>query len=125
MTINLTDKLQEAAGQRHDGLRPIERRRTDLADSYASSSRSRGNRPQEKSTPGALPPEIAFLLSFGVPAALLQYAATLARRQGVSADAALLAEGLVSEDSFYGPSLTTSASIFSMKVCGLSRPPIR
>ncbi|MFY9626758.1 MAG: glycosyltransferase, partial [Methylocystis sp.] len=97
----LTDRLQEAAGQRHDGLRPIERRRTDLADSYASSSRSRGNRPQEKSTPGALPPEIAFLLSFGVPAALLQYAATLARRQGVSADAALLAEGLVSEDSFY------------------------
>jgi len=42
-----------------------------------------------------LPTEIAFLAGFGVPMALLQYAAKLARRQGVSADAALLGEGLV------------------------------
>ncbi len=51
--------------------------------------------------PGPLPTEIAFLAGFGVPMALLQYAAKLARRQGVSADAALLGEGLVDEEVFY------------------------
>ena len=51
--------------------------------------------------PGPLPTEIAFLAGFGVPMELLQYAAKLARRQGVSADAALLGEGLVDEEVFY------------------------
>ena len=51
--------------------------------------------------PRPLPTEIAFLAGFGVPMALLQYAAKLARRQGVSADAALLGEGLVDEEVFY------------------------
>ena len=48
-----------------------------------------------------LPTEIGFLAAYGVPAALLQYAATMARRQGVSADAFLLAEGLLAEETFY------------------------
>lgn len=48
-----------------------------------------------------LPIEIAFLTTYGVPDAVLRYACGLARRQGVSADAALLAEGLVSDETFY------------------------
>ncbi len=48
-----------------------------------------------------LPKEIAFLADYGVPPAVLRYAAALGRRQGVSADAALLAEGLIDEDVFY------------------------
>ncbi len=48
-----------------------------------------------------LPAEIAFLAGFGVPAALLHYAARLARRQGVSADEALLGEGLIDQEVFY------------------------
>jgi hypothetical protein len=52
---------------------------------------------------GSHPPplEIAFLLNYGVPIETLRYATTVARRQGVSSDAALLAEGLVAEDVFY------------------------
>jgi hypothetical protein len=45
--------------------------------------------------------EIAFLSGYGVPSEVLHYATALARRQGVSADAALVAEGLVSEEFFY------------------------
>ncbi len=55
----------------------------------------------QDAAPRPLPTEIAFLAGFGVPMALLQYAAKLARRQGVSADAALLGEGLVDEEVFY------------------------
>ncbi|WP_442754490.1 hypothetical protein ACNHKD_16070 [Methylocystis sp. JAN1] len=47
------------------------------------------------------PVEIAFLLNYGVPIEALNYATSVARRQGVSADAALLAEGIVAEDVFY------------------------
>ncbi len=49
----------------------------------------------------ALPEEIAFLPAYGVPSQVLNYAAALSRRQGVSADAALLAEGLMEEEDFY------------------------
>lgn len=49
----------------------------------------------------AVPVEIAFLAQYGVPMEALTYAATLARRQGVSADAALLGEGVVPEEVFY------------------------
>jgi glycosyltransferase XagB len=47
------------------------------------------------------PVEIAFLARHGVPLEALAYATALGRRQGVSADAALLGEGLVAEDVFY------------------------
>lgn len=45
--------------------------------------------------------EIAFLAAYGVHPQVLRYASALARVQGVSADAALIAEGLISEDAFY------------------------
>jgi cellulose synthase/poly-beta-1,6-N-acetylglucosamine synthase-like glycosyltransferase len=47
------------------------------------------------------PVEITFLLDHGVAPALLDRAAVIARRQGVSADRALIAEGLLSEAFFY------------------------
>lgn len=50
---------------------------------------------------GPLPVEIAFLMRHGVSSAQLVEAARIARRQGVSADRALLAEGMVSESFFY------------------------
>ena len=48
-----------------------------------------------------LPVEVAFLLDHGVPQEVLVYGVALARRQGVSADAALMAEGIVDESVFY------------------------
>ena len=42
-----------------------------------------------------LPPEIAFLAAHGAPLVMLQYGATLARRQGARADAVLIAEGMI------------------------------
>ncbi len=56
---------------------------------------------RRKSVPRPPPVEIAFLLDYGVPVEALDYAAALARRQGVSADAALLAEHIVAEEVFY------------------------
>jgi glycosyltransferase XagB len=47
------------------------------------------------------PVEIAFLSKYGVPSEALIYATALARRQGVSADAVLLGEGVVAEEVFY------------------------
>ncbi len=60
-------------------------------------------RGQEPARTAPRPPavEIAFLAKYGVPLDVLHYATALARRQGVSADATLLAEGLVSEEVFY------------------------
>lgn len=49
----------------------------------------------------AFPVEIDFLRHHGVSTARLSRAAVLARRQGVSADRALLAEGIVTESCFY------------------------
>ncbi len=51
--------------------------------------------------PRSPPIEIAFLSNHGVSIDALNQTAELARRQGVSADAALLAEGVVDEDAFY------------------------
>jgi len=48
-----------------------------------------------------LPVEIAFLGRHGVSPARLAHAAVIARRQGVSADRALLAEGVVTDSFFY------------------------
>jgi glycosyltransferase XagB len=47
------------------------------------------------------PVEIAFLLNYSVPIEALNYATSVARRQGVSAYAVLLAEGIVVEEVFY------------------------
>jgi len=54
-----------------------------------------------ETAPRQPPVEIAFLTAYGVPVEALHYATSLARRQGVSADAALIAEGIVAEDVFY------------------------
>jgi len=71
------------------------------------------------SSASELPCEVAFLLDFGVPKIVLQHAVRLARGHGVSADEALLAEGLVDEEVFYRalaerlglPFLTTAVEI--------------
>jgi glycosyltransferase XagB len=84
--------------------RHAERRRAEVAEKSAHPSLHAGSRvgfAPEKSTSRAIPQEIAFLAAYGVPRELLQYAADLARRQGVSPDAALLAEGLMEEQNFY------------------------
>jgi glycosyltransferase XagB len=66
------------------------------------SLRAESRRARLESAPaGVLPPEIGFLVGRGPPLALLRHVAGLARRQGVSADAALLAEGLMAEEDFY------------------------
>jgi hypothetical protein len=67
----------------------------------ASAARVAACAPDVAGAPRKIPREIAFLTNVGVPEVLLRYAAHLARRQGVFADEALLAEGLVSEDVFY------------------------
>ncbi len=61
---------------------------------------ARSSLPTER-IPRAPPPEIAFLAGCGVPIETLRYASALARRHGVLADAALIAEGLVDESVFY------------------------
>lgn len=79
-------------------------RRRDAAPDVAPALARRGRPSPENATPGAgrpLPVEIAFLAAHGVPLVLLQYGAALARRQGASADAVLLAERLVPEETFY------------------------
>ncbi len=74
----------------------LARRRPESSDALARFRNVAAN-----TTARALPLEIAFLQDYGVPRQALDYAATLARRQGVCADAALLAEGLVTEEVFY------------------------
>src|SRR5277367_4934186 len=51
--------------------------------------------------PAEIPIEIAFLEHYGVDRALLSRATEAAERSGVGADAALLGEGLVSDEHFY------------------------
>lgn len=67
---------------------------------HSDSSAFRRAPPRVAATP-AIPVEIAFLSGYGVPEQVLRFAAATARRQGVCADQALLAEGLVAEDVFY------------------------
>lgn len=57
--------------------------------------------PRRATASQPIPVEIAFLSGHGVPEEVLRFAAATARRQGVCADEALLAEGLVAEDVFY------------------------
>ncbi|MGD9658712.1 MAG: glycosyltransferase [Methylocystis sp.] len=75
--------------------RPVRRR------APADSSSFRRPPPSGATAPQPIPVEIAFLSGHGVPEQALQFAAATARRQGVCADEALLAEGLVAEDVFY------------------------
>jgi cellulose synthase/poly-beta-1,6-N-acetylglucosamine synthase-like glycosyltransferase len=81
---------------REEGQGP--RRRT-LGNAPVAPVRRAPGRAETSPRPPAV--EIAFLAKYGVPLDVLHYATTLARRQGVSADAALLAEGLVADEVFY------------------------
>ncbi len=49
----------------------------------------------------ALPPELSFLSAYGAPPSLLMQAAAIARTQGITPDAALLASGAVTEEFYY------------------------
>ena len=75
---------------------PVRRR---LVPSAQAAGQAAGER-RERDAAG-LPVEIGFLTRSGVPPEMLRYAAALARRQGVSADAALLDEGLLDAEFFY------------------------
>jgi glycosyltransferase XagB len=80
-----------------------DRRRAEGAEasSFPPNARAREGSAPEKPAPRPLPQEIDFLTAFDVPGEVLHYAVAQARRQGVSADMALLAEGLMEEESFY------------------------
>jgi cellulose synthase/poly-beta-1,6-N-acetylglucosamine synthase-like glycosyltransferase len=56
---------------------------------------------EARSKARSMPAEIAFLASYGVPPARLIEAERLARQAGVSADRALLANGIIDETFFY------------------------
>jgi len=64
-------------------------------------SRGRRERARNPAANGRIPSEIAFLATYGVAPGLLLQAAAAAERCGVYADAALLGEGLVSEELYY------------------------
>jgi cellulose synthase/poly-beta-1,6-N-acetylglucosamine synthase-like glycosyltransferase len=105
MSVERVDRFSpRSAPLRRDDPHAFPRRREAAPDSPDPLRRRAGRPPFETLAPGAgrpLPPEIAFLAAHGVPAVLLQYGATMARRQGASPDAVLIAEGLVSEEVFY------------------------
>jgi hypothetical protein len=75
------------------GVRPEAAVRKRPFEAVAESGRGR--------TPAEFPIEIAFLEQYGVGRDLLRRATETAKRCGVDADAALLGEGLVSEERFY------------------------
>ena len=92
------------------GFTPVRLRRTGKLDAHRGATdqlsrnialRLKAGSGLKRAAARPLPEEIAFLADFGVPQIVLRYAAALARRQGVSADAALIAEGLVDEEVFY------------------------
>ncbi|WP_018267031.1 glycosyltransferase family 2 protein [Methylosinus sp. LW4] len=101
MSVNPVDRVSPypPAPHRDDGAIFPRRREPEF-----SLARQRARPASETPAPGAgrpLPPEIAFLAAHGAPLVMLQYGATIARRQGVKADAALIAEGLIPEERFY------------------------
>lgn len=97
MSFLPVDSFASGAPRIKDDLHALRRRRPPPTDA-AATRHSLLSRPTASRAP---PVEIAFLAHYGVPEATLHYAAVLARRQGVSADEALLAEGLVPEETFY------------------------
>lgn len=100
MSMAPVDSFSTVASKERDDARLVERRRNALSE-LSPSVKRRPAPGREGGAARALPVEIAFLAAYGAPVEALQYAAALARRQGVSADAALLAEGIVSEEVFY------------------------
>jgi cellulose synthase/poly-beta-1,6-N-acetylglucosamine synthase-like glycosyltransferase len=100
MSLFSFDEFSAAAPRMREERGRVDRRRAE-ALSRSVNLRLRWGVGLQDAAPRPLPAEIAFLAGFDVPAALLQYAAKLAQRQGVSADAALLGEGLVEEEVFY------------------------
>jgi cellulose synthase/poly-beta-1,6-N-acetylglucosamine synthase-like glycosyltransferase len=104
MSIVQIDRFSNRSRSRHDENSALRGQR----DAFPSPAPTQSGRAMhsiqdgsEPIAPSPLPIEIAFLASDETPLALLQYAAALARRQGVTADAALIAEGLIDEESFY------------------------
>ncbi|ATQ69296.1 hypothetical protein [Methylosinus trichosporium] len=103
MSVDRVDRFspRSASLQRDDPV-SVPRRRDAAPESDAPRRRA-WNSP-EKLAPGAgrpLPPEIAFLAAHGAPLVMLQYGAAMARRQGATADAVLIAEGLLTQEAFY------------------------
>ncbi len=94
MSMGSVDRFSAGPSQRRDETR-IGRRRAAAEPGAPEMRRLSG--PSTR----AVPVEIAFLADHGVPIEALHYAAALARRQGVTADAALIAEGIVAEEVFY------------------------
>jgi hypothetical protein len=102
MNIIQFDHFSNPSSSRLEEMAPSRLRRQALAGAVQSRRAFHSTLgPSDTTAPRPLPVEIAFLATQEVPLALLQYAAALARRQGVSADAALIAEGLIGEETFY------------------------
>jgi len=104
MSVNPVDRVSPYPPVPHrDDSAGFPRRREPSTET-AALARQRARPAPETLAPGAgrpLPPEIAFLAAHGAPLVMLQYGATIARRQDASADAVLIAEGLISEERFY------------------------
>lgn len=104
MRVSWVDSFSARPASQRDEYSSFPRRRDARVEAATLLARS-GNRlfsePAAPTAGSSLPIEVAFLASYGVPLVLLQYGSALARRQGVSAAVALLAEGLVSEETFY------------------------
>ena len=103
MSTRAVDSFSTAASFKREEAAVLDRRRAPGLDPFPQAKgRGAPSRVSAPPTaPRALPVEIAFLTDHGVPAEALHYAAAHARRQGVSADVVLLAEGLVAEDAYY------------------------
>ncbi|MBG0810036.1 glycosyltransferase [Methylosinus sp. H3A] len=103
MSVNPVDRVSPYPPVPHrDDSSGFARRREGSTE--ATLARQRARPAPETLAPGAgrpLPPEIAFLAAHGAPLVMLQYGATIARRQDAEADAVLIAEGLISEERFY------------------------
>ncbi|WP_159728882.1 glycosyltransferase family 2 protein [Methylosinus sp. Ce-a6] len=103
MSVNPVDRVSPYSPAPHrDDSAAFARRREPSTE--AALARQRARPGPETLAPGAgrpLPAEIAFLAAHGAPLVMLQYGATIARRQGVAADVALIAEGLIPEERFY------------------------
>ncbi|MBY6240962.1 glycosyltransferase [Methylosinus sp. Sm6] len=118
MSVDRVDRFYPRPPGRRDDPSGFARR-LDAAPEPADAPRRRAIAAPESLAPGAgrpLPQEIAFLAAHRVPLVLLQYGATIARRQRASADSVLIAEGLVSEERFY------RALAAELKVPYLSEP---
>jgi cellulose synthase/poly-beta-1,6-N-acetylglucosamine synthase-like glycosyltransferase len=94
------DSFSPQASPRFDDSASFRRRR-ELASAIAREGRRLAGAKPKADLTGAPSPEVAFLATQGVHPEVLRYATALARRQGVSADAVLIAENLVSEEDFY------------------------